>query len=323
MRINAENELKRKTDKQRVTRDCRMKSIRNLVLLAVVMMLAWSVMGVTAFGQSLTMAPIPKDTINNAATNVRLLLGTFSGLAAGDSLISVKLKSCTQKEFAISRIQIKKKSGATETTFGTYNIGGRFDENFEVTVTGSGTPFANGDSLLVIFDAWEDSIGTDTTYHETGLELVIPDWGLKWRNNGVIDSLNLGALTNPGAFRVSFDTDACNPNPTGQYTRIFDLYAPVYDVNIAIIDSSCASFININDQLVITVSDPNEQIKDSAIFVNLSAFGLSSNYRLRTDTANGHYYNNGTVDPTDDVWIDTVKVAADNMDVITDRKSVV
>lgn len=85
MRINAENELKRKTDKQRVTRDCRMKSIRNLVLLAVVMMLAWSVMGVTAFGQSLTMAPIPKDTINNAATNVRLLLGTFSGLAAGDS----------------------------------------------------------------------------------------------------------------------------------------------------------------------------------------------------------------------------------------------
>ncbi|MGB5105495.1 MAG: FlgD immunoglobulin-like domain containing protein [Candidatus Zixiibacteriota bacterium] len=301
-----------------------MKSIRNLVLLAVVMMLAWSVIGATAFGQALNVLPTPKDTINSSAIDQQLLKGQFAGLAGGgnDTLYSVRIKSCDQKEFSIERITLRKNNSTSP--IGTFNISGRFDENFEVVLAGINVPFANGDSLMVLVDAWEDSIGTyaggdvDTTYHLTGLELVIPPNGIEMRSNGSF-TLNAGYTNNN-----EFDPVNCTPLPDssdldllpGDYTRTFDLYPPTYDVDITVLDSSCASFININDQLVIRVDFDGvinpEEILDSAIFVDLSAFGLSANYQMRNDSA--HYHNFADFDF--DFWQDTVKVVEDNMDVI-------
>lgn len=297
-----------------------MRSVRNLLLLAVVTILAWTVVGSSAFAQSFTPAPLAKDTVFNGVVGddankfaTRLLIGTFSGLAAGDSLSSVTVKSCTQKEFAMNRIRLYKKAGATATAIGNYTVTGRFDENFEATIAGINTPFANGDTLVISFDAWTDSVDTDTTYHETGLELVIPDYGFKFRNAGVVDSLGIGPITNPGAFRASFDAAACNPNPSGEYTRIFDLYAPAYNVAITIYDTttapnSCTNMINIGDSLFILVSNPNEEVKSNSVKVNLSAFGGSAAHVL-------NYHANGA-GFADDTWTDTVRVYANGTDVI-------
>ncbi len=306
-----------------------MRSVRNLLWLAVVTILASMVVSSAAFAQTFTGAPVVKDTVFNGVVGddanklaTRLLLGTFSGLAAGDSLSSITFKSCTQKEFAIQRIRLYKKAGATATAIGNYTITGRFDENFEATIAGINTPFANGDTLVVSFDAWADSIDTDTSYQETGIELVIPQYGMRLRNTGVIDSTVTYASTgatdpnvfaNPGAFRTNFDAAACNPNPTGEYTRIFDLYAPTYNVSVVVLDTTtnpniCTNIINIGDSLRIVVSNPNEEITANSVTVNLSAFGGSAAHVL-------NYHANGA-GFADDTWTDTVRVNANGTDVI-------
>ncbi|TFH65852.1 MAG: hypothetical protein E4G91_00970, partial [Candidatus Zixiibacteriota bacterium] len=286
-----------------------MKHVRNLALLAVVMLLTWSVGGGTAFGQTFTVLAPPYDTVWNQATNVPLLKVALGGFDT-DTLISVMLKSYIQKEYAINKITLWK--NAATSPFQSYNVTGRFDANYEATLAGFNVPFDGAfDTLIVKVDAWTDSVDTDTSYHMTGLELVIPPNGLIFKNAAARDTVFADFIANP-----SIDATSGLWVGTPNYVVLYDLYAPTYDVAINVLDAGgiCTDLINIGDSLEIIVNNANEQILSRSIKVNLAAFGLSSAYEMRKDA--NHLDTAGTTDDTDNTWTDTVVVMASTLDVI-------
>jgi hypothetical protein len=279
MHFNAKKETKPNMEKQRVTKDCRMKYVRNLALLAVVMLLTWSVGGGTAFGQAFTVLTPPYDTVANNAINVPLLKVNLTGFDT-DTLVSVKLKSYIEKEYAISKITLWK--NAATTPFKSYTVSGRFDANYEATLTGINVPFDDDDTLIVKVDAWTDSVDTDTSYHMTGLEVVIPPEGLIFKHDGVLL---------PAFHATDFIANPAIDAATGLwvgtpvYVVRYDLYPPIYDVSVTILDTTtvpndCANIVNIGDSIAIVVDNPNEAIKSNSVKVNLSKFGGSATHPL-------------------------------------------
>ncbi len=287
-----------------------MKYVRNLALLAVVMLLTWSVGGGTAFGQAYTVLTTPHDTVANNATNIQLLQVELTGFDT-DTLTSVKLRSYIEKEYAISSIKLFKNAAATP--FKTYTISGRFDANYEATLAGFNVPFDANDTLTVKVDAWTDSVDTDTSYHMTGLEVVIPPKGLVFKHDGVNDTLFNGTgndwIANPA---INSSDGLWNTAPP-DYIVLFDLYAPIYDVAVTILDTTtvpndCTNIVNIGDSLFILVSNVNEEVSGNSVKVDLSAFGGDAAHEL-------NYHANGA-GFADDTWTDTVRVGSGSLDVI-------
>jgi len=283
-----------------------MKYVRNLALLAVVMLLTWSIGGGTAFGQAYTILTPPYDTVWNQANDVPLLKAELTGFG-GDTLVSVKVRSYIEKEFAIEKISLWK--NAASAAFQSYTVTGRFDNNYEATIA-CNAPFDADDTLIVKVDVWTDSVDTDTSYHMTGLELVIPPNGLIFKNGATRDTVFADAwIANPS---IDSATGLWTGSP--DYVVKLDLYPPTYDVTVNVLDTTCADLVNIGDRLEIIVDNANEQIQNHSIKVDLSKFGLSSTYELRKDA--NHLDTNGTATHTDDVWTDTVRVGASTLDVI-------
>jgi hypothetical protein len=275
MHFNAKKETKPKMEKQRVTKDCRMKHVRNLALLAVVMLLTWSVGGGTAFGQAFTVLTPPYDTVANNAKDIPLLKVNLTGFSTSDTLISVKLKSYIEKEYAINKISLFK--NAATTPFKSYTVSGRFDANYEATLAGFNVPFDDDDTLIVKVDAWTDSVDTDTSYHLTGLELVIPPNGLIFKHGPAANTTYFtDYIANPA---IDAATGLWIGTPV--YVVRYDLYAPIYDVAVTVLDTttapnSCLTTVNIGDSLFILVNNPNEEISSNSVKVDLSKFGASA-----------------------------------------------
>ncbi len=255
---------------------------------------------VTIIVSSSKVLAVVYDTIPKNATNKPLL--KFKVGIEGDTLTQIKIRSYVQKEFAVSKITVWKNSATSP--FGSYTLNGRYDLNYEKTITGLNIPFDTDDTITVKVDCWADSIDSDTTYHMTGLEVVIPPDGMVVRHNGVLDSLFSYYICNT----VIDSTDGqwlVSPNP---YRLTLDIYPPIYDIAITVHDSagSCPEVINLNDTLIIQISNANEWIKDSTINVDLSQFGLSATYKMRNDAQ--HFNRHASTDPADFTWTDTVKV---------------
>jgi len=256
-----------------------MKYVRNLALLAVVMLLTWSVGGGTAFGQAFTVLTPPYDTVANNAKDISLLKVNLTGFTTSDTLISVKLKSYIEKEYAINKITLWK--NAATTPFKSYTVSGRFDANYEATLAGFNVPLDADDTLIVKVDAWTDSVDTDTSYHMTGLELVIPPEGLIVKHG-------------PAANTTYFTDFVANPAidattglwiGTPVYVVRYDLYAPTYDVSVTVLDTTtapntCLTTVNIGDSIAIVVDNPNEKIQSNSVKVNLSKFGGNATHPL-------------------------------------------
>ena len=252
-----------------------MKHVRNLALLAVVMLLTWSVGGGTAFGQAFTVLTPPYDTVANNAKDIPLLKVNLTGFSTSDTLISVKLKSYIEKEYAINKISLFK--NAATTPFKSYTVSGRFDANYEATLAGFNVPFDDDDTLIVKVDAWTDSVDTDTSYHLTGLELVIPPNGLIFKHGPAVNTTYFtDYIANPA---IDAATGLWVGTPV--YVVRYDLYAPIYDVAVTVLDTttapnSCLTTVNIGDSLFILVNNPNEEISGNSVKVDLSKFGASA-----------------------------------------------
>ena len=203
MRINAENELKRKTDKQRVTRDCRMKSIRSLFVLTVVLTMALSMVASSAFAlRTFRVVDADLDTVGSTSTNVTLLRGVVDSLGTNDTLVAVRLKSCIQSEFAVNSFTVIKKTGAAATTVTTVPITSSFEEDSLLYISGLLVALAEDDTLIFQVNInTAQAVANADDYDGTGLDLaVLPD-GSDVRHDESLSSM--ANLQESGGLRIS------------------------------------------------------------------------------------------------------------------------
>ena len=302
MRINAENELKRKTDKQRVTRDCRMKSIRSLFVLTVVLTMALSMVASSAFAlRTFRVVDADLDTVGSTSTNVTLLRGVVDSLGTNDTLVAVRLKSCIQSEFAVNSFTVIKKTGAAATTVTTVPITSSFEEDSLLYISGLLVALAEDDTLIFQVNInTAQAVANADDYDGTGLDLaVLPD-GIDVRNDDSLSSMS--NLQESGVLGISGygHNSTMDPvNCTGTFAALFDLLVDFNFTATHIDNYDCGTEENFNvgDLLILRVYNPLEQVDTNSVRVDLTPFGLSNSYPLPyTDAGNQ--------------WLDTVVIEA-------------
>ena len=330
MRINAENELKRKTDKQRVTRDCRMKSIRSLFVLTVVLTMALSMVASSAFAlRTFRVVDAVPTTVGSASTNVTLLRGVVDSLGTNDTLIAVRLKSCIQSEFAVNSFTVIKKTGAAATTVTTVPISSSFEEDSLLYLSGLLVPLAAGDSLIFQVNVnTAQALANAADYDGTGMDLAILPDGIDVRNDDSLSSMS--NLRSTGALGISGygHNLAMDPiNCTGTFAAYFDL---VIDFNFTAthidnFDCGTEENFSIGDRLFLRVSNPGEDVDSNSVRVDLSAFGLSATYPLPYVSATFDWRDTVDIDPGSIEVVPPFAVTASMTDIYnnTDQDTVV
>jgi|GEM_PF-5559316 len=277
---------------------------------------------VTIVVSSTRMLSVAFDTIPKVKIDVPLL--KFKIGLDGYTLTSLKIRSKIEKEFAISKLSLWRNNAALP--FATSALSGRFDENYEKTLTGFSVPLDSDDTITVKVDTWPDSVDTDTTYQMTGLELVIPPNGMVFQRPSLPDATLFPYFI---CNTLAIDSLTGEWKGTPNYRVRFDLYGPHFTVDVTDLDACTeTNYIHIGSKLAFHIYGLNEKIPDSTITVNLSAFGRPSSYMLKKDRYNpatgfGHFHNpnwNSSIAYLTQEWYDTVTVIDDNLDFDTGYK---